>query len=89
MKLIRDVRRAKKPPIFFLLYCGLFNLNFNSEVNLENELIAEALGEDKWYFPLCSFLAMEVPQGKTDQDREQESSPGLKTRNMNTCIFLQ
>ena len=56
---------------------------------MENELIAEALGEDKWYFPLCSFLAMEVPQGKTDQDREQESSPGLKTRNMNTCIFLQ
>ena len=54
---------------------------------MENELIAEALGEDKWYFPLCSFLAMEDPQGKTDQDREQESSPGLKTRNMTHVFF--
>ena len=36
------------------------------------------------YFPLRSFLAMEVPQGKADQlDCEQYSSPGLKTLNMN------
>ena len=30
---------------------------------------------------------MEVPQGKTDQDREQDSSPGLKTLNMNINIY--
>ena len=31
---------------------------------------------------------MEVPQGKTDQDREQDSSPGLKTLNMNINTIL-
>ena len=56
---------------------------------LENELIAEALGEDKLYFLLCSFSAMEVPQGMTDQNREQDSSPGLKTLNMNIGTILQ
>ena len=30
---------------------------------------------------------MEVPQGQTDQDREQDSSPGLKTLNMNINIY--
>ena len=32
---------------------------------------------------------MEVPQGKTDQDREQDSFPGLKTLNMNINTILQ
>ena len=42
------------------------------------------------YFPLRSFLAMEVPQGKADQlDCEQYSSPGLKTLNMNISTLLQ
>ena len=30
---------------------------------------------------------MEVPQGKTDQDREQDRSPGLKTLNMNISTY--
>ena len=30
---------------------------------------------------------MEVPQGQTDQDREQDSSPGLKTLNMNISTY--
>ena len=31
---------------------------------------------------------MEVPQGKRDQDRKQDSSPGLKTLNVNISSFL-
>ena len=32
---------------------------------------------------------MEVPQGMTDQNREQDSSPGLKTLYMNIGTILQ
>ena len=40
-------------------------------------------------FSFVFFLAVEVPQGKTDQNREQYGSPGLKTLNMNISTILQ
>ena len=35
------------------------------------------------------FKALEVPQRRTDQDREQDSSLGLKTLNMNISTILE
>ena len=87
MRLIK-IKVHKETSDFF--FCIVACLGWTwTVISLENELIAVALGEDKWYI-LRSFLAMDVPQGKADQlDCEQYSSPGLKTLNMNISTLLQ